>query len=179
MDQQFYEFGEYRIDPLQRMLWRGDTPVRLTGREFDTLCALASRSGALVEKGALIREVWGDITVTDDNLRQHVHTLRQKLGRDCNGLDYIRNIPNRGYFLTASVRQNVESDPGESIPAGPKARPSQISDDTIEESPQPPEADSAAPIRERRRRVGPILAWIGGGTAVILAISLMSGRIGG
>jgi DNA-binding winged helix-turn-helix (wHTH) protein len=51
MDQTLYVFGRYRIDPLQRMLWRGDTPVRLTGREFDTLCALASRSGALVEKG--------------------------------------------------------------------------------------------------------------------------------
>ena len=179
MDQTLYTFGEYRIDPLQRTLRRGDALVRLTGREFDTLWALALRAGTPVQKNALIREVWGDVTVTDDNLRQHVHALRQKLGRDCSGQEYIRNIPNRGYFLTASVRQNVERDPGESIPAEPAARQSQISDATFEEPPQPPEADSAAPIRERRRRVGPILAWMGGGTAVILAIIFMSGHIVG
>jgi DNA-binding winged helix-turn-helix (wHTH) protein len=32
-----YEFGEYRLDAVERLLLRGDEPIPLTPKAFDTL----------------------------------------------------------------------------------------------------------------------------------------------
>src|SRR5580700_10657612 len=176
MDQRLYEFGEYSIDSVQRTLWRGDAVVRLTGREFDTLLALALQAGKPVDKDALTAAVWPDTHVTDDNLRQHVRALRQ-LGKDPNGQEYIRNVPNRGYFLAATVRQRAESDNTESTTVTPEARPPQIADDSLDQPRQPCEAAPASPIRKKRPRAGLVLVSIVTVAAITVTILFSSGRI--
>src|ERR1017187_3869212 len=103
MENQIYEFGSFRISAFTRTLWRDDVEIPLTGREFDTLWALVQRTGRPVLQDILIKEVWGNTTVTDSNLRHQVSALRRKLGKDVNGKDYILNIPNSGYQLAAEV----------------------------------------------------------------------------
>lgn len=179
MDQRFCEFGEYRLDPLQRTLWRGDTVVRLTGREFDILWALALQAGTPVDKAALIGAVWADTNVSNDNLRQHVHALRQKLGKDPNGQEYIRNVPNRGYYLAASVRQTAESYSIQANAFEPEAGQEEMAVESIEQPQQPPEVASAPPIPKKRRRAVLVLASIVSGAAIILAIRLMSNPMSG
>jgi DNA-binding response OmpR family regulator len=36
-EKNFYEFGPYRIDPEERLLFRGEEPVPLPPKAFDTL----------------------------------------------------------------------------------------------------------------------------------------------
>ena len=45
-----YEFGPFRLDSAERKLWRGNEPVPLTPRAFDTLCLLVRNSGRVLEK---------------------------------------------------------------------------------------------------------------------------------
>jgi DNA-binding winged helix-turn-helix (wHTH) protein len=112
MENQIHEFGSFRISAFTRTLWRDGVEISLTGREFETLWALVQRPGIPVRQEILIKEVWGNTTVTDSNLRHQVSALRRKLGKDANGKEYILSIPNEGYQLAAEVIS--EDEPSES-----------------------------------------------------------------
>jgi DNA-binding winged helix-turn-helix (wHTH) protein/Tol biopolymer transport system component len=105
-----YEFGPFRLDVVRRRLLRGDQQVPLTPRSFDTLLALVSCAGRLVEKDELMRVVWSDTSVVDDNLTQQISSLRKTLGDHSDEPTYILTIPRRGYRFLAPVRI---------LPAGP------------------------------------------------------------
>ena len=116
MPKQIYEFGDFRVLPVTRAVWRQGVQISLTGREFATLMVLVQRSGSPVPQDVLIKEVWRDTAVSDSNLRHHVSALRRKLGRDANGNDYILNIPNSGYQLAAEAvcKDEPETEPAAS-----------------------------------------------------------------
>ena len=63
-----YRFGPFRLDPIERRLWRDDAPVALTPKAFDLLLALVENPGHLLEKDALMKRVWGDAFVEEANL---------------------------------------------------------------------------------------------------------------
>ena len=98
-----YEFADFRLDTVARVLRRGEKAVALTGREFDTLVALVQRAGEPMSRAELLAAIWGETYVSDDNLRKQISTLRQKLGKDATGNDYIVTVPNRGYQLAVGV----------------------------------------------------------------------------
>lgn len=79
---QFYEFGQYRLDPAERKLLRGDEIVTLTPKAFDTLVFLVRNSGHLLEKDELIRMLWPDTFVEDGSLSNNIFLLRKALGED-------------------------------------------------------------------------------------------------
>jgi TolB-like protein/Tfp pilus assembly protein PilF len=101
----FYEFGPFRIDTAERLLLRGGAPVQLTPKAFETLLALVQQSGHVIEKDALMREVWPDTFVEEANLTQNIFTLRKVLGEGRGGREYIETVPRRGYRFTATVRE--------------------------------------------------------------------------
>ena len=109
----FYEFADFRLNPQERVLYRGGQPVQLAPKVFDTLLALVSRHGQLVTKEALIEEIWGDTFVEENNLTQYIFTLRRILGEKKDGAKFIETVPRRGYRFTAEVRvqevSNVEN----------------------------------------------------------------------
>ena len=47
---QLYEFGEYRLEPAEKLLRRDGNPVPLTPKAFEMLLVLVQRSGCLVDK---------------------------------------------------------------------------------------------------------------------------------
>ncbi|MGH9841666.1 MAG: tetratricopeptide repeat protein [Blastocatellia bacterium] len=102
---QFYEFGPFRIDPSQRVLFREGKPVALPPKIFETLLALVERSGQIVEKDALIKEVWPETFVEENNLTQYISALRKTLGDGRHEHRYIETIPRRGYRFAAEVRE--------------------------------------------------------------------------
>ena len=55
-----YEFGPFHIDTVERLLFRGDEMVPLTPKAVETLLALVSNSGRVLEKQELMKLVWGD-----------------------------------------------------------------------------------------------------------------------
>ncbi|HET9532145.1 MAG TPA: winged helix-turn-helix domain-containing protein, partial [Blastocatellia bacterium] len=77
---QFYEFGPFRIDPSQRVLFREGKPVLLPPKVFETLLALVEHSGQIVEKDKLLEEVWPETFVEENNLTQNISALRKTLG---------------------------------------------------------------------------------------------------
>ena len=100
-----YEFGEYRLDARERRLLRGDQPIPLTAKVFDTLLVLVRNGGHLVSKDILLREVWSEAFVEEANLARHIWTIRKALGDDENEHRYIETIPKIGYRFVVPVRQ--------------------------------------------------------------------------
>ena len=63
-----YEFGPFRVDALRRLLLREGNQVRLPAKAFEILLVLLERRGRLVEKDELMRRVWPDAVVEENNL---------------------------------------------------------------------------------------------------------------
>jgi TolB-like protein/DNA-binding winged helix-turn-helix (wHTH) protein len=98
-----YAFTTYRLIPARRELFEGTQRLELAPRVFDTLLALVSRQGQLVEKDELMKIVWPDTVVEENNLNQTVHLLRKILHDGENGARYIETVPRRGYRFVANV----------------------------------------------------------------------------
>ena len=98
-----WRFGGFLLDPGERLLLRGSTPVPLTPRSFDTLLCLVSRAGRLVTKEELMQTVWPGTFVTEANLTNAIVSLRKIVGRDA-----IRTVSKHGYRFELPV----EGEPG-------------------------------------------------------------------
>src|SRR5262245_49475332 len=98
-----YEFGPYRLDTAEKMLFKNGEPLQLTPKVFDTLLVLVERHGSLVEKDLLIKKVWPDSYVGESNLSQNIHILRKVLEQDSKEHTYIETVPRRGYRFIAPV----------------------------------------------------------------------------
>jgi TolB-like protein/DNA-binding winged helix-turn-helix (wHTH) protein/Tfp pilus assembly protein PilF len=106
-----YEFGPFVLDPGERLLRHGVARMELPPRAFDTLLVLVEHNGRLLEKDALMRTVWGDTVVEENNLTQVVYLLRKALRDGEDGTRYIETVPKRGYRFVARVREvEPESD---------------------------------------------------------------------
>ncbi|MEP6903697.1 MAG: winged helix-turn-helix domain-containing protein, partial [Actinomycetota bacterium] len=99
----FYDFGRFRLDASERVLFESGAPVNLPPKVFDTLLALVAKSGHIVERDALMREVWADTFVEEANLSVNVSALRKTLGKTEDGADFIETIARRGYRFRAKV----------------------------------------------------------------------------
>src|ERR671921_2133570 len=115
----FYAFGPFRLDAGERVLFDGRGVVPLTPKAFDTLLALVENSGHVIGKDELMRKVWPDSFVEENNLAQNISMLRKALGEDACGQKYIETVPKRGYRFAAPVREVKEV--GEESDAEPDA----------------------------------------------------------
>ena len=72
----FFEFDSYRVDPVERLLYRDSEVVPLTAKVFDILLIFVRNSGRTLEKEEMIRQVWADQFIEEGNLTRNVSTLR-------------------------------------------------------------------------------------------------------
>lgn len=92
------------IDPEGRTVKVAGKPVSLTGKEFDLLAILISKSGRLLSVTYLLETVWGyDPANYNDpgTVEVHVSHLRKKLGPK--HARYIVNVPGHGYKFDPSA----------------------------------------------------------------------------
>ena len=75
--------------------------MELGGRALDVLVALIEAQGELVRKDELLRQVWPDAVVDDNNLQVQISALRRVLGEDRN---LIQTVAGRGYRFTGAAR---------------------------------------------------------------------------
>src|SRR5215472_1719733 len=101
----FYEFGPFRLDATDRQLLREGVPLSLTPKALDTLLVLVRNSGRTLEKDELMKAVWHDTIVEENNLTQNVSALRKVLGQD---FRFIQTIPRRGYRFIAEISEGWE-----------------------------------------------------------------------
>lgn len=104
-EKHFYEFGPFRLDPVKRRLLRDGEPIPLTPKAFETLLALVSEGGKTIEKDDLMKRVWPDAVVEENNLNQNITALRKSLGDSRYESQYIATIPGLGYRFVAEVRR--------------------------------------------------------------------------
>ena len=100
-----YEFGPFRLDLAEKALSKDGKFVALTPKAFDTLLILIEKSGRLVEKEELMKQLWPDTFVEENSLSQNIYLVRKALGEESQGARYIETVPRRGYRFTAPVRQ--------------------------------------------------------------------------
>src|SRR5258705_13198117 len=101
-----YEFGPFRVDPRRRLLLREGNQVRLPAKAFEILLVLLEGKGRLVEKDELMRRVWPDSVVEENNLTVNIWALRRSLTESPGEHRYVVTVPGRGYQFVADVRQH-------------------------------------------------------------------------
>lgn len=105
----FYVFGVFRIDVAERVLLGKKGSVSLTPKAFDLLLFLVENSGHMLEKEELMKQVWPDSFVEENNLAQNISTLRKVLGEE--GSKFIETVPKRGYRFVADVNETWDAAP--------------------------------------------------------------------
>ena len=101
----FYEFGSFRLDTAEHLLWRNGETVPLTPKAYETLVVLVKQSGHVVGKDELMKEIWPDTFVEEANLAHNISLLRRALGESPSAQQYIQTVPKRGYRFVADVRE--------------------------------------------------------------------------
>src|ERR1039458_5978309 len=119
-----YEFGPFRYDAGQRLLFRGGDLVPLVPKAIETLHVLLERRGSVVEKSELMKLVWPDTNVEDVGLARNISLLRKALEDESEENPYIETIPRRGYRFAAQVStaEPANVPPPETEPRQPSRR---------------------------------------------------------
>jgi DNA-binding winged helix-turn-helix (wHTH) protein/TolB-like protein/Tfp pilus assembly protein PilF len=108
---QIYEFGEYRADVTRRLLTKGiDENIPITPKVFDTLLYLVRHGGKVVGKDELMREIWTDTIVEENNLNQNISILRRIFGEKPGEHRFIVTVPGQGYRFVPEVSEVLTSE---------------------------------------------------------------------
>jgi len=110
----FYDFGAFRLDPVERVLLSAGNRVSLTPKAFETLLVLIENAGHILEKDDLLNRVWPNTFVEEGTLARNISTLRKALGDGPEGQTYIETVPRRGYCFAALVQQVPYDERGDS-----------------------------------------------------------------
>lgn len=103
-----YEFGNYRLLPSERLLYRAGENIPLKSKVFETLLTLVRHPGKLLTKDQLMTEIWGGNFVEEANLTQNIFTLRKIFGENPRDHRFIVTVPGRGYRFVAHIETIVE-----------------------------------------------------------------------
>lgn len=125
-----YDFEGFRLDTRRHVLSGPDgAPLAVAPRALEMLCYFVEHRGTLIDKSTLMQAIWPKRVVAENNLSQHLSTLRRLLRDGQDGRRLIVTVPGRGFRFTADVRVS-RADPGAAgepseLPAdrGPRAVP--------------------------------------------------------
>lgn len=94
-----FTVGPLFVDPTRHIVRDGDSDVSLTLKEFQLLCLLLERAGAVLTRDQLLNTIWGyEFDGASRTVDVHIRTLRQKLGQSGNCIDTVRGI---GYKISS------------------------------------------------------------------------------
>ncbi|MGH9753735.1 MAG: winged helix-turn-helix domain-containing tetratricopeptide repeat protein [Blastocatellia bacterium] len=106
----FYEFDAFRLDAGRRLLLRDGEVMTLAPRTFNMLLVLIEHRGTVLSKDELMKHLWSDTVVEENNLTVNISALRKALGENPHQRRYIVTIPGRGYSFVAEVRESFGDD---------------------------------------------------------------------
>ena len=91
--------GDLLLDPARRRVFRGDTEIDLSAREFDILALLLGRAGQCLTRYQILDEVWdGETDIRSNVIDVYVANLRAKVDRPF-GRHAIETLRGVGYRL--------------------------------------------------------------------------------
>ncbi len=103
MSSKIYEFSGFRLEEAQQRLLYNGQPVALKPKILDLLRYLIQSRGQLIGKDDLMREVWPDTIVEENNITVSMSILRKILGENRQKPRFIETVPRRGYRFVAEV----------------------------------------------------------------------------
>ena len=112
-----FQFGPFRLSVIDRQLFRGETPIPLTPKVFETLVVLVEEAGRLVQKDEFFSRIWPDTVVEEVGLAHNISQLRRVLGDGRDDPRFIQTVPSvdiASWRRLRSCRQPHRSSPRES-----------------------------------------------------------------
>lgn len=100
-----YEFDGYRLDVAKRLVFGADgKPLPLKAKAFETLLYLVENPGRVIERDEIMEAVWPDTVVEENNLTQHISSLRRLFGETKDHPRFVVTVPGHGYKFAAEVK---------------------------------------------------------------------------
>src|SRR5262245_48261773 len=99
-----YEFGGYRFDPTQGILFKGADVVPCDPKACELLHAFLRRKNELLTFDELIHDVWQDADVDNAAVTFQVHRLRRVLEDNATDPKFIRTVRRQGFIFVGKVR---------------------------------------------------------------------------
>jgi TolB-like protein/DNA-binding winged helix-turn-helix (wHTH) protein len=171
-----FAFAGFSLDPRQRLLFGPDgTTVPLTARAFDTLLFLVEHPNQLIEKQTLMKALWPNVIVEENNLNQNISAVRKALGETPGEHRFVVTVPGRGFRFVPSVSTVAPPPPTAQVmppPVPPAAAP---------QAAAPPAAAPAAPapapalpamVRALRASISRTPLWWAASGATLLVLLL-------
>jgi two-component system OmpR family response regulator len=93
------EVGDLRLDPASREVWRGESEIQLSAREFSLLETLMRRPGTVFTQTQLLESAWDLGYEQRSNVVEvYIRYLRRKIDRPF-GVGSIETVRGAGYRL--------------------------------------------------------------------------------
>ncbi len=104
------DYGDLKVDLVQRRVRLKDELIELTPQEFSLLYVLAQASGAPLTRSELLRRAWPDAIDNHRTVDTHILSLRKKIESDPRQPNIIQTVRNVGYrFNVEMVNSNANS----------------------------------------------------------------------
>lgn len=95
------EVGDLRLDSARHQVWRGDTPIDLSRKEYAILEALMRHAGDVLSRFELLEQVWGyDYENRSNIVEVYIRYLREKIDRPF-GRNTLQTVRGVGYRVCA------------------------------------------------------------------------------
>jgi DNA-binding response OmpR family regulator len=97
-DRDILHVGMIKLDAGSRRIWRNDTEIQLSQKEFDLLACLMRNRGLALSRDVLLERVWGFDYVGDGRtVDVHIRWLREKVELDPSAPEYLQTVRGIGY----------------------------------------------------------------------------------
>lgn len=91
------EYGDIKVDIVQRRVRYREEPIELTPQEFSLLYVLAQAGGTPLSRSELLERAWPEAIDNPRTIDTHVLSLRKKIERDPRQPNLIQTVRNVGY----------------------------------------------------------------------------------
>lgn len=117
------EYGDLKIDLVQRRVCYKGEFVDLTPQEFSLLYVLTQAEGLPLSRSELLRRAWPDAIDNPRTIDTHVLSLRKKIETDPRQPSLIQTVRNVGYRFNPEILERSQSTGRESDHHYPTSRP--------------------------------------------------------
>ena len=96
-NKEYIVYGDIRINTLTNQVYKGETEVELTKREFDLLEYLVINREVVLSRAKILNEVWGyDYDGVEKVVDVYIKSLREKVDSE---RELIQAVRGRGYVI--------------------------------------------------------------------------------
>lgn len=90
--------GDIRINKASRSVYKNDTEIEMTAKEYELLVLLIENKGKAMTKEYLFNQIWGSDSFSEQQtLTVHIKWLRQKIEDDAKNPKRIQTVWSVGY----------------------------------------------------------------------------------